>query len=225
MKLLSEGNPKIIKGEKYGYLTSILHLAPHNSSGWNVCANASDGCSKACLYYQGRGRMDNTKRARLEKTRMFFQEKERFMQQIAHEISLLAKRAPKKNMIPSVRLNGTSDIPWERVRFGDNKLNIFEMFPDMQFYDYTKRPDRRDLPSNYHLTFSLAEDNDENAKLAIQQGLNLAVVFRHELPETFWGLPVFNGDDSDLRFLDPANHIIGLVAKGTAVHDDSGFVR
>lgn len=224
MKLLSEANPKIVKGEKYGYLTKILHLAPHKSSGFNVCKNASKGCSEACLFYQGRGQMTSVQKARLRKTEMFFENKSEFMDTLHKEIKQTMKQAERKNMTPAIRLNGTSDIPWERVKYGNHK-NVFEAFPDLQFYDYTKRTDRKDLPSNYHVTFSLSEDNDEAAKEALKNGMNVAVVFRDELPKTFWGYPVYDGDDTDLRFLDPQGHVIGLKAKGSAKKDTSGFVR
>jgi len=99
-----------------------------------------------------------------------------------------------------------------------------ELFPEVQFYDYTKHPNRKNIPVNYHLTFSRAEDNDEDIKQALKNGLNIAVVFEKYLPETFMGLPVIDGDKNDLRFLDPVNSIVGLVAKGKAKKDETGFV-
>ncbi len=219
MKLLSLSNPKIVKNQKYNYLTGILHLAPFNISGYQVCKNASEGCAKACLNTAGRGHMDNVQQARIRRTKMFFTQKEQFFQHLIKDINSLIRKAEREGMKCAVRLNGTSDIPWERVKFDGQ--NIFQYFPDLQFYDYTKRTDRKNLPENYHLTFSLAEDNDDYAKVT---PLNVAVVFR-ELPESFWGKPVYDGDDSDLRFLDPPNHIIGLKAKGKARKDNTGFVR
>lgn len=225
MKLLSYSNPKIAKNVKKGYLGAILHLAPFNQSGYQVCKNASEGCAEACLYHQGRGRFDNVKNARIRKTQEFFTKKAEFMAQLERDIASVLRKAEREDKIPCIRLNGTSDIPWERVRYGEDRKNIFEKFPDVQFYDYTKRPDRKDLPPNYHLTFSLAEDNDENARTAISQGLNVAVVFRDELPKTFMKLPVVDGDETDLRFLDPKGCIVGLKAKGSAKSDTTGFVR
>lgn len=219
MKLLSMSNPKVVKSQKYNYLTGILHLAPFNLSGYQVCKHASDGCSKACLNTAGRGHMTNIQQARIRKTRLFFAQKDAFLKTLIKDIEKLERKASREGMSCAVRLNGTSDIPWERVRI-DGK-NMFEYFPHLQFYDYTKRPDRKNIPDNYHLTFSLAEDNDDYAQTT---DLNVAVVFR-ELPETFWGRPVFDGDDSDLRFLDPPDHIIGLKAKGKALKDQTGFVR
>lgn len=162
--------------------------------------------------------------ARIRKTRWFFSNKDEFMGQLKKDIGAVIRKANRENKIPTVRLNGTSDIPWERVKTKDG-ISIFEHFPDLQFYDYTKRPNRHNLPDNYHLTFSLSEDNDDLAKRSLEDGMNVAVVFRNELPEKFWGYPVHDGDETDLRFLDPDGHIIGLKAKGTAKRDDTGFVR
>lgn len=203
-------------------MTAIMHLAPHTQSGFNVCAYASKGCSKACLYFQGRGRMDNVQNARLRKTKAFFKNRVDFMQWLSKDIEAVVRKAERENMTPCIRLNGTSDIPWERVPF-EGHANIMEAYPDVQFYDYTKRPDRQQL-GNYHLTFSLAEDNDERAKKMLKKGINVAVVFK-EVPKSFWGYPVYDGDDTDLRFTDPEGHIIGLKAKGSAKNDTTGFVR
>ena len=127
-------------------------------------------------------------------------------------------------MIPVFRLNGTSDLPWEKIRVGQYR-NIMAMFPDIQFYDYTKIPGRQ-VPANYSLTFSAADGNDQDVQNAIQAGYNIAVVFEHkQLPDYYMGLPVYNADNSDLRFLDPKQVIAGLYAKGKAKKDMSGFVK
>ena len=225
MKLLGiDTNAKTVKGEKLGYMTGILYLAPSDLSTYQVCAKASTGCREACLYTAGRGAMSNVKKARIAKTRYFFEDRHAFMAQLVVEIKALIKKARKAGMIPVVRLNGTSDIPWERVRVGDYP-NIMAMFPEIQFYDYTKRANRKDIPSNYHLTFSLAEDNDADAERALAFGLNVAAVFKGGLPETFMGAPVVDGDETDLRFLDGEGVVVGLKAKGKAKRDTSGFVR
>jgi len=225
MKLLGiDTNAKTVKGEKLGYMTGILYLAPADLSGYEVCAMRSAGCTKACLYTAGRGAFGNVQAARIAKTKMYFEEREKFMLLIAKEIAALIRKAEKANMIPVIRLNGTSDIPWERVPVGEYP-NIMAMFPDVQFYDYTKRANRKDLPANYHLTFSLAEDNDVNAEKALAFGLNVAVVFRKELPSEYMGAPVVNGDETDLRFLDGRGVVVGLKAKGRAKKDTTGFVR
>ncbi len=139
------------------------------------------------------------------------------------ETRALIRKAERENLIPVVRLNGSSDIPFERVRVGEYE-NIMAIFPDVQFYDYTKRANRKALPTNYHLTFSLAEDNDADARTAFAHGLNVAVVF-DKVPTTFNEQRVINGDETDLRFSDPSGVIVGLKAKGKARKDMSGFVR
>ena len=218
MKLISPGasNPKTAKSEQLGYETGILHLAPHTQSGWNVCPSASEGCASACLYHQGRGRMSSVQNARLRKTTMYFQERELFLSLLEKDIASIVRRADRKGYQPCVRLNGTSDIRWERH-------GIMEKFPEVQFYDYTKIVNRRDLPDNYSLTFSRSECNGDHLETALSNGMNVAAVF-NGLPSEWMGIPVIDGDEHDLRFLDPKPCIVGLSAKGTAKKDQSGFV-
>jgi len=156
------------------------------------------------------------------------------MIELVKDIEILLIMAEKIGMTPVVRLNGTSDIRWELFpvhRNGETFHNIFEAFPDIQFYDYTKLPNRVRIPSNYHLTFSLNESNSSDAKKMLDSGMNVAVVFRgkaSKFPAKFWGKPVVNGDDSDLRFLSIGTTgavIVGLSAKGKARKDTSGFVQ
>ena len=228
MKLLGTGNPKTMKGEKKGYLTYILHLAPSDISGYNVCPCATKGCRAACLNTAGRGRFDNTQNARIRKTNMFFQDRDMFLYHLTRDIEAGIRKAERDNMIPCFRLNGTSDIRWENYPVNYKDYNIFELFPEYQFYDYTKISNRRDIPSNYHLTFSQGEDNHDNVLTAMYNGMNIAVVFntgkKDELPSNYLGRKVLDGDESDLRFLDDIDSIIGLRAKGKAKQDVTGFV-
>jgi len=240
MKLLSTGNPKVLKGLKEGFNTYILHLAPASLSGHNTCPKATEGCKAACLNTAGRGGMfkkgENTntiQKARIRKTIQFFTARESFMQDLVKDIELAIKQSIKKNLIPVFRLNGTSDISFEKyevVRNGVLYRNIFDAFADYQFYDYTKILGRKvtDI-SNYSLTFSAADGNDNDVAKAINQGYNIATVFGIKktlpMPEEYMGLPVFNGDESDLRFLDPKGVVVGLYAKGKAKKDESGFVK
>jgi hypothetical protein len=230
MKLLSTGNPKLLKGEKQGYMSFVLHLAPADLSGKEVCPKRTAGCTAACLNTAGRGGMfkkgestNAIQQARIRKTKMFFEQRDAFMTQLVKDVQLGIKQAAKKNMIPVFRLNGTSDLSWEKYEVADGK-NIFQLFPDIQFYDYTKVLGRKtgDI-KNYHLTFSNADGNINDVMAAKQAGLNIAVVF-NKLPEKYIGRPVINGDDTDLRFLDPKGVIVGLKAKGKAKKDTSGFV-
>lgn len=224
MKLFTTGNPKLMKGEKKGYLSFVLHLAPADLSGYETCPKRTEGCTAVCLNTAGRGGIfkkgESTnviQQARIRKTKMFFEQREQFLADLENDIRLGIKQAEKQGLIPCFRLNGTSDIAWE-------KYGIIEKFPDVQFYDYTKIRNRKvaHLP-NYHLTFSKAESNDMDVRLAASAGMNVAVVFKN-LPATYIGRQVVNGDDTDLRFLDPKGVVVGLKAKGKAKKDTSGFV-
>jgi hypothetical protein len=225
MKLLNSGNSKTIKGEKIGFRTFGIHLAPSKLSGHNVCLWASKGCAMACLNTAGRGAMSNVQKARINKTKFFFQDKGGFMEQLVKEITAAIKSAAKAGLAPCFRLNLTSDIPWEGMRHEGK--NIFEHFPNHQFYDYSKGKTRfvKNKVSNYHLTYSRSEETGlEEIKELVSKGHNVAVVFRGKLPKTWEGMQVVDGDDTDLRFLDPKGVIVGLVEKGLAKKDQTGFV-
>ena len=223
MKLLSPNNTKIKKGEKLGWLTLGLSLLPYKLSGKNFCSHASKGCAAACLNTSGMGVFSNVQEARLKKSRYFIEQKDAFLAQLKKEISLAIKNAKKKNMKLAVRLNVLSDLPWE---------NLIDMksYPEVMFYDYTPNPKRMisfvngELPENYHLTFSRKENNQHLVELFAKTRGNIAAVFAGSLPKSYLGKPVVNGDDTDLRFLDPQGVIVGLVAKGKGKKDNSGFV-
>lgn len=228
-KILNSGNAKTRKGEKLGWITYGIHLAPSNLSGFNTCQHASKGCAAACLNTAGRGAMSNVQIARINKTKFFFSDKEKFMLQLEKEIKLAIKRAEKKGMKPCFRFNLTSDLPWETI---GGKNNLVEKFPNVQFYDYTKSEKRMSdflslkLPKNYHLTFSRSEEK-KNQKLSLsflKSGGNVAAVFRNSLPKTWNGFKVVNGDETDLRFLDGKSVVVGLIEKGKAKKDETGFV-
>lgn len=224
MKLLSTGNPKLLKGKKKGYMSFVLHLAPANLSGKETCPKRTAGCTAACLNTAGRGGImkkgettNVIQQARIRKTKMFFENRPVFMSQLEADIRLGIKQAEKMGMIPCFRLNGTSDLSWE-------KYGIIEKFPDVQFYDYTKINNRKvSHLDNYHLTFSKADGNDMDVRVALSHGMNVAAVF-YTVPETYIGHPVINGDETDLRFLDAKSVIVGLKAKGRAKKDTTGFV-
>lgn len=235
-KLLSiEADAKTIKGFKHNILTGVMYLAPFNISGHQVCPKASTGCIASCLYTAGMGVFGTVQTARIKKTQWFFTNRDTFMVQLVKDIEALQRKAIKQSLIPAVRLNGTSDIAWEKFscsRNGRTYRNLMEAFDSIQFYDYTKVLGRKSalaLP-NYHLTFSLSESNDKDAIKALNQGYNLAVVLNLKKadtkPQTWSGYPVVDGDDSDVRFFDPkGGHVVALTAKGKARKDTSGFVR
>ena len=224
-KLLSTANPKIQKGTKLGYLSFILHLAPADLSGKETCPKRTAGCTAACLNTAGRGGMfkkgENTnmiQKARIRKTVSFFEDRDQFMFDLAKDITKAIKFAAKQGLTPVFRLNGTSDLSWEKYEVEAGK-NIFEMFPTVQFYDYTKVLGRKvkHLP-NYHLTFSKADGNDSDVADALLQGMSVVAVY-DKIPA---GVP--SADETDLRFLDPKGVMLGLKAKGRAKKDYSGFV-
>ncbi len=227
MQLLTT-NTKIKKGAKLGYMSFGIHLAPESLSGYNVCQSASEGCKAACLNTAGMGVYSNVQRARIAKTIFFFKQKAQFMNQLIKEIQSGIKKAEKNGMIPCFRLNLTSDLPWHKIKH--NGKTILEMFPNVQFYDYTPDEDRmiefleKKLPKNYHLTFSRKESNDLICQAILASGGNVAIVFRGKLPKTWNGKKVVNGDDTDLRFKDGKNKVVGLIQKGRAKKDQSGFV-
>lgn len=240
MNLLTVGNPKVLKGMTQGYMTYILHLAPANLSGYETCPKRTAGCTSACLNTAGRGGMfkkgeftNVIQKARIRKTKMFFEDRITFMNLLVKDIELAIKQSAKKNLTPVFRMNGTSDLSFEKyevLRNGQTYSNIFMAFPEVTFYDYTKILGRKisNIP-NYSLTFSAADGNDNDVTKAIAQGYNVATVFglkkTEPMPKTYLNRPVFNGDESDLRFLDPKGVVVGLYAKGKAKKDTSGFVK
>lgn len=234
-KLLGiDTNAKTIKGEKYGIKTAILYLMPAMQSGVNLCANAKiAGCEKPCLFKAGRGAMSSVMLSRLRKTLYFNQYRELFMAQLAREVEREKAKAKRQGYILIVRPNGTSDIRWENIPvFGYD--NIMALHSDVQWYDYTKLSNRKNVPSNYDLTFSYSgvEAYQPFVAKAIANGERIAVVFRNRAivnamlanGETFLGLTVVDGDDTDIRHLDPKGTVVALYAKGPARKDTSGFV-
>lgn len=235
--LLSFNNAKTIKGEKLGYKTYILYMSPFtaNSKGINVCSHASKGCADSCLVGSGFGGMyTSVMQGRVNKTEFFLRDRLAFLNKLSNEIDKAIKLNDGKSIV-TFRLNGTSDLPYEKYKvFDNNTKNIFEMFPDVQFYDYTKNWKRfeKQLPANYHLTFSRSETNHDKAMELLNSGVNVAIVF-DKLPETYNGFRVINGDDNDLRFKDDKGVIVGLrykknTGKGGAEKNilaySSGFV-
>jgi len=232
-KLFTDGssNPKTAKSDKAGrkFLTKILHLAPASLSGFNVCSSSSVGCRDGCLNTAGRGQMTTVQKARIRKTLQWFNDRDTFKAQIIKELTAFVKRCEKLGVSAAIRMNGTSDILWEK-QFSE----LFTLFPQITYYDYTKHVKRcldgYGLPQNYHLTFSRSESNDADCYKVLQSGRhNVAAVVRtkHILETTpsIWGFDTYSADNDDLRFLDPPGSHFGLLyAKGKARKDSSGFV-
>jgi hypothetical protein len=232
LDLLSDGitNAKTVKDAGLDSISNwILYLSPSDLSGVNICPSASAGCRAACLNGAGRGLFDGVQLPRLRKTLYFIKFRTEFINHIDAEISSICNKNKGKKII--VRLNGTSDLAWEYFKIRDGK-NIFELYPNVTFYDYTKvfsRLERVRLIKNYHVTFSANELNWSDCIKALNLGINIATVFRDaELPLTYQGYKVISGDAHDFRFLDPRESvgvIVGLKAKGPARRDKSGFVK
>lgn len=236
-ELLTEANVKVRKGEKVGYYSVILHLAPSTVSGYQVCPQASLGCIATCLNTAGRGGMFKTgattnaiQECRKRRTVMFFEQREQFMTLLEADIVHAEKRARKLGLTLVVRLNGTSDLPFEKIRVGQFR-NIMERFPLIQFYDYTKvayrvlQQGKPGFPSNYHLTFSASENNHATCRVILSLGHNVTVVCSKDFKAQALTQPTaIDGDETDLRFLDKKGSIVVLSAKGRAKKDSSGFV-
>ncbi len=229
LRLLGVGNnAKTVKGDGSEYLTAILYLSPADKvEGINLCPMAVlAGCKAGCLDSAGRGQMNCVQKARMRKTVFWRDHRDLFIAQLREDLHRFVKYCQRKGIKPCVRLNGTSDIPWEKY------LDMEGEFPEVQFYDYTKTVNRADkvLPKNYHLTLSYSEASDRYKGMVIdtarQTSANMAVVFRSKdaIPSEFMGFPVVDGDKDDLRFLDPAGCVVALYAKGKAKADTSGFV-
>jgi hypothetical protein len=224
---------KTTKGEKLGFLTGILYLAPYNLSGFQVCPMADLAkCADACLNTAGRGAFNSVQKARINKTRFFFEHRNEFMLSLVFSIVQLKRKAEKLGLIPLVRLNGTSDLKWENIGFefeGKRFNNIMECFPEVQFYDYTKISSRNNIPANYDLTFSYSGviQFQKYNKKAFNNGMRVAAVFNckpDEIPASYNGMQVIGGDNSDIRHIEPQGVIVGLYAKGKAKQDKTGFV-
>ena len=225
-KLLGSSTYKMEKSSGYNYLSEILHLAPSNIGGVNICVNASPLCIDLCLNTSGRGQMNIVQKSRLNKKYYFLADRQKFLEQLDREIKLSSERAKRKKLKYTVRLNGTSDLPFERYKL-KNGLNLMENNPNVQFIDYTKIRNRfkNELPKNYSLTFSQSEINQKDTSELLKTNTNIAVVFRKKLPKKYKGRKVINGDKHDLRHLDPKKVIVGLIAKGKAKKDFNGFVQ
>jgi hypothetical protein len=224
---LLSGGATNTKTAKNDLDTFILYLAPSTIvEGFNLCPFASEGCKKVCLYSAGRGKFSNVQSARINKTKFWAFNREGFYIQLANELLTIHDKAIKKGIKIAIRLNGTSDIDHIDLLKRYSGIDFLQpFFSDLLFYDYTKNYNivKKYLNTNYHLTFSRSETNENDAFRVLKDGGNVAIVFK-EMPEFWNGFKVINGDASDLRILDPKNVVVGLTAKGDAKKDKSGFV-
>jgi hypothetical protein len=240
MSLLSNAktNPKTAKQlEEFGYEAVIHHMCPDNlaDGSHTVCPDSTSGCRRGCLNTSGRSQIKGNlttrnlemymiHRSRISKTLDFFDDRQGYADKLSKELILLEARALKKGYTPVARLNGTSDVPWE-------KYIPMDVFTNTQFYDYTKSYGRMMqfvrgvFPTNYDLTFSFSEDTTPVMLHWITaKGGNVAVVFRDEIPDKFRGKSVISGMEHDFRFRDKKGYVVGLLARGRAKTDTTGFV-
>jgi hypothetical protein len=254
-RIFSLDSAKAIKAQGYGYLNAIHYMAPAKTSGYDLCPHSTPGCRDVCLgKYSGQAAivldleegMNATRASRVLKAQMFMRDRDAYMNMMAHAIMGVLRKAQREGLTPCIRLNGSTDVPYERIRFsaaapllelfphvyfGPGGATLLELFPHVQFVDYTKNPGRMTSPTrpaNLHLTFSRSEKNEDECLALLERGHNVAVVFAHGLPvvRKWKGFPVIDGDRHDLRHLDPqGGYVIGLTPKGTkAKRDMSGFV-
>ena len=228
-RLLSPGHTNA-KTKKNEIKTFILYLAPYNqnAAGVNICPNASKGCAAACLFTAGRGAFNSVQNARINKTNFYIQDKSLFIKKLAGEIIKETAKAKKKGEQIAFRLNGTSDQDFIYLLKKYAGLDIADLAPVSIFYDYTKILGKAkkyiDHP-NYIITYSRAEDNEAEALEALSLGANVSAVFSDQLPASYKGFKVVDGDVSDLVMLNNSGVILGLRAKGKAARlDASGFV-
>lgn len=222
-KLLSKGSTNA-KTAKNSIETLILYLAPftQNSKGINLCPKATAGCAAACLFTAGRGAFSNVAQSRINRTEYYLHDRKAFLAQLAKEVNTQSKKVPTL----AVRLNGTSDI-----KLVEMLTLTHDIAPNVVFYDYTKIPSKAgnrktSQGHDYIVTYSFNEGKDAipNALEVLNRGGNVAAVFRKELPDTFLGYPVIDGDQSDIMMLYNRGVILGLKAKGKAKKDTTGFV-
>jgi hypothetical protein len=265
-RIFSTDSAKAIKAQSFGFVNAIHYLAPSTLSGKNLCSHASIACITLCLGWESGQAgmvahdddMNSVRLSRIAKAQRFMRERALYIADMVRAIDLLLAQiaiANKKNKRRAkklrkalkrlcVRLNGSSDIAWEGIRFviergprgkvsvtlnNRDGRNFFEHFPEIDFVDYTKNPARFDraLPANYHLVFSRSETNEADCIRLLSRGVNVAAVFASK-PVDWKGFIVIDGDRHDLRQLDPRGprgFVIGLSPKGRkAKADRSGFV-
>ena len=227
--ILGTASAKTVKGEKLGMLTAIIYLVPNET----ICSMSRlAGCMNPCLATAGRGAFLKIQQQRQAKTDCFKNDQRAFMLSFAADIWTLERTAKKRGMTPLVRPNGTSDILYENIEVCDGK-NIFQCFPLVQFYDYTKHPSRKlegKTCGNYDLTYSFSGITPigiTHKGLLNPDNSRVAVVFhkRSEIPSTFRGWSVVDGDNTDVRHIEPKTVVVALYSKGKAKRDFSGFVQ
>tara|TARA_R100001530_G_scaffold97089_1_gene67474 strand:- start:44 stop:766 length:723 start_codon:yes stop_codon:yes gene_type:complete len=221
-KILTYDNAKTPKGEKLGYGSFVMFGAPHKLSGHNACAGSSPGCRELCIYYAGMGIFPSVQQARINRTIMYFKERDKFLQLVNSDIKSAIKWSKKNDLIPCFRLDGTTDIGIAK--------HFVKDYADIQFYDYTKCTSRLRMSDNFvnwHTTYSLSENTTRRQfNILLKRNTNIAVPFRN-VPKPgkyILGRKIVCGDKNDLRFLDGKNKIITLSVKGKGRKRNHPFI-
>jgi len=242
-QFFSLDSAKAIKAREFGYLNAINYMAPAATAGFgNLCGDASAGCLALCLgWFSGQAGMvkgnrkrgtNSVRKSRVAKVKMFMHDRATFMAEMIAGIDRAIRKAFRLGLQLCCRPNGATDVPWEHIKLSPvDRRSIFDVYPQVQFVDYTKSLKRMLrfcaglLPVNYHLTFSRSETNEDSCRQVLAAGGNVAVVFAGDMPASYLGVMVVDGDTHDLRHLDPRGVVIGLTPKGPrAKRDRSGFV-
>jgi hypothetical protein len=253
-RFFSVESAKAIKATKYGFLNGINYMAPADTAGvGNLCPFKSAGCAALCLGIEsGQAAMvsrvtgtNSVRESRKAKARYFMKQRQAYLAEALWHVATLCRSAAKLGLVPVARMNGSTDIAYENMRFfvtpeyaatlsqvsghtvTSGLHTVYSAFPSVTFCDYTKIAKRFDraLPKNLSLTFSRSETNEAECIALLVRGFNVAVVFDKALPRKWNGFVVINGDEHDLRHLDPKGVVVGLLPKGNkAKRDTSGFV-
>ena len=234
-RFFSTDSAKAIKADKFGYLNGISYAAPAKTAGaGDMCCDSTPGCRGLCIgEHAGRaaiskpGEVSPVMQSRIRKTRFFMSDPQAYINEACHHIERLERRAEVLDKLLCIRMNGSTDTPYERLKIeARGGLSIYEVFEHLQFVEYTKRFERLgNVPSNVHLTFSRSELNESHCREALARGFNVAVIFAGTFPTHYLGYPVIDGRLHDLRHLDPEPVIVGLEPLGKpAKNDRTGMV-
>lgn len=216
-------NTKMVHSKEYGTMIYCIMLAPSNmafpNSNKTICPNDKN-CKEFCLNGSGRNKVDiltngyensHINKARIKKTKFFYEDRKTFMEIMIHEISTAKKSAENKGLNFAVRINGTSDLNPKLFKY-DGKC-ILDIFNDVQFFDYSKVTNRINVANeydNYDLTLSFDGENWNDCEKYLNQNGRVAVIFKEKLPKKYKGYNVIDSSKYDMRYLDPTKTIMGL---------------
>jgi len=224
--LITVSNPKFERSNTRRELVAGLSLAPAKLSGVNLCGNNTEACTRICINFEGYGKFNKTQQARLRRSHMFLEDRERFRSYLLKDLESLERWSRKYEVDVYFRPNTYSDLDWSKLM-----PEIFEI--PLNYYDYSKNYRRvqsylaGELPKNYDLVLSRSERNGQQCEEYLAMGGNVAVVWRDrkEIPSSYLGYPVVDGVSSDLWWRKQRSVVGGLKAIGSRARADrSGFV-